>query len=504
MAASNRSAFLARLSSDTIINILGIIQGIILVPLYLKYVSADVYGAWLASGSIVAHLGMFDFGLNSVLLQRLSVAAGAQDKHAIGRLLMGGIVILFLVSVISMIAALVIVKYLYVLVNIHHSLPQIGRAFIWAALASSIMLMNYGLSSLFIANKQNVFQGVALIISTLLGIVVTVVTLLSNYGIESIALGWLARSLVYFGILLVGVFLYAARNRLQSELRIERSTLRDLLANSGIYSFSRMARVITSKADNIIIANIIGPEATTVYVLTTKLAATAATFLDRVGGSLMPFIANSKGAKDRAAVNRYISVSFIGLLKISAVVFAMIVIFNKDIMRYWVGAGFYVGDGFNILAGIFFLIYVSYIASIQNLLAVGLIKQLSTINIIEVVLKIVLGVSLCYKFGLSGLLIGTMISVLVPYAMVYSRLKSESITLRLIAKHVALRSLLVDGLLVAVFLHLTRSWPDVGLGVVIGGIALVGIFISLLNYVADRRFFNGVISTFLPRRRPAL
>lgn len=49
-----------------------IINGLILVPLYLTYFSVGTYGSYLSSGNIVGMLGLLEGGMSYVLTQRLS------------------------------------------------------------------------------------------------------------------------------------------------------------------------------------------------------------------------------------------------------------------------------------------------------------------------------------------------------------------------------------------------------------------------------------------------
>ena len=66
------------------------ITGIIMVPLYLRFIPFEVYGAWLASGNMLAWLSTIDPGLTLVLQQRIAAAYGNQDFKAIGMILVAG------------------------------------------------------------------------------------------------------------------------------------------------------------------------------------------------------------------------------------------------------------------------------------------------------------------------------------------------------------------------------------------------------------------------------
>ena len=56
-----------------------IIVGLLLVPLTLRFVSADTYGVWLAISSMVAWFSFFDIGINNGLKNRLTEAIARDD-----------------------------------------------------------------------------------------------------------------------------------------------------------------------------------------------------------------------------------------------------------------------------------------------------------------------------------------------------------------------------------------------------------------------------------------
>ena len=52
-------------------SIVAIINGIVLVPIYFKFMSISTYGAWLATGNIVAMIGLMESGFASVITQKM-------------------------------------------------------------------------------------------------------------------------------------------------------------------------------------------------------------------------------------------------------------------------------------------------------------------------------------------------------------------------------------------------------------------------------------------------
>lgn len=48
------------------------ITGIVLTPLYLRFIDLKLFGAWLASGNVIGWLAMLDPGLNELLHQQVA------------------------------------------------------------------------------------------------------------------------------------------------------------------------------------------------------------------------------------------------------------------------------------------------------------------------------------------------------------------------------------------------------------------------------------------------
>lgn len=53
---------------------ISIVVGLVMVPIYLRFFNAGVYGAWLASGGLIAMLALVESGLSTVVTQRLAAA----------------------------------------------------------------------------------------------------------------------------------------------------------------------------------------------------------------------------------------------------------------------------------------------------------------------------------------------------------------------------------------------------------------------------------------------
>jgi hypothetical protein len=82
---SRRAATIANLIHQYVTTGLVIVNGIVLVPLYLKYIDFKLYGAWLATGNVAAWLLLADAGFSDILRQRTAHLYGQPTEQELKR-----------------------------------------------------------------------------------------------------------------------------------------------------------------------------------------------------------------------------------------------------------------------------------------------------------------------------------------------------------------------------------------------------------------------------------
>ena len=86
--------------------LLAIIQGIVLVPLYLKYIDAYHYGQWLALGSTVVLLGLIDLGVTGLVTQRVAFFYGSGDIKSLSTFLTTTCIFTLIIAGLILVAGL--------------------------------------------------------------------------------------------------------------------------------------------------------------------------------------------------------------------------------------------------------------------------------------------------------------------------------------------------------------------------------------------------------------
>lgn len=98
-----RRAALGSLTS-LIARALGMVTGLVSVPLTLTYLGRDRYGLWNAISALLTWAALMDFGLGRGLVNHLSDAHGRNDTEAAARVVSTGLMALLVIAVLSALA----------------------------------------------------------------------------------------------------------------------------------------------------------------------------------------------------------------------------------------------------------------------------------------------------------------------------------------------------------------------------------------------------------------
>src|SRR5690554_545510 len=170
---------------------LTMVSGFVLPPLYLKHISAEVYGAWLATGNLLAWLTALDPGVSAALQQRIGHAYGEQKREKIGQWIGAGILVSVLICSVIIVVGLAIESVLLGWLELPADL-DVGPLYSALTMASfAYGAMAYGL-------QGTLAVGLVQVVSTAASIGVIVFFVLSGDGVVAIAKGMLFRAICWF------------------------------------------------------------------------------------------------------------------------------------------------------------------------------------------------------------------------------------------------------------------------------------------------------------------
>ena len=320
-----------------------IVNGIIMVPIYFKYISLSTYGALLASGNVVSMLGLLEAGYASVITQKMSSAIARSDEELFRKFAGANISSAFIIAAAIFLIGMSVSPYVADWVNA--PLDQNGnitQAYILALLSASISI----LVSLFGAFPQ-VWQdtkavGIISVVSNVTAIIALVIFLLMGCGVVSIPLSYLVRSVM--NLFIQGTWILKKWHNLKLKKPLfESNILIEILKNCIMPFMSKTSSSLMYHSQSFLISAFIGPSFSAIYDLTSKVTQCICGFLGNVNGSFFALFAITinKGNRDETqTIFDQVSTTYNILLTL-ALLFSLY--FTMPIMHYWVGLEKYGG-----------------------------------------------------------------------------------------------------------------------------------------------------------------
>lgn len=397
-----------------------ILVGVVLVPLYLRYIPVEVYGYWLATGNILILVSMIDPGFSAVVQQKISFNYGCNNKERVGEYAGNGILIGFCFAFLVFILGSGIYFYFpYFLSSASSStyIHDLQNAFGLSLIGTFFMLIYYILGAIDYGILSSIGIGLINLISNLLSLILIVFLLTNNYGILSLGLGALIRG---FSFLVLSFIYTFFRFRSEDiEWKMNRGLLVDFVSLSGFNFLGKIGLNVTTQVNSYICANLVGPVAATTLKFTQTVPEFTKIIVVRLANSISPVIPNYLSIGDFSAIRNilvkliYISIWIIGL------VFLGFYTLNSLFIELWVGVEYYGGTRLNML--VLILLLFSLLSEFLSIIAfsLGNIKPNSICFFIQGCIYVPLALYCTSFFGIQGVLIAGIIGHLLTTAWYY-------------------------------------------------------------------------------------
>jgi O-antigen/teichoic acid export membrane protein len=381
---------------------LGIGRNIVLVPLYLQFLSPTEYGAWLATGGTLVQLLASDFGVGGVILQRTAAASGAGDNDRLSVLLgtawTSSIVIALIVSAIT--AALT--PFIPRLLGLDAAIAGVVvNCFLLSIVANAISIVGIISGNLLRGLQLATSAGIIQLIAEILVIAVTVLLLCHGYGLYSLAWGMLARALfAAVGCACVAYHVCVRQMGLLPRLRAQESR-RLVVDSSRLFVVSLSMKMLT-RSDVFFVAALLGSSSAAVYGLTIRIIDTVSMLISQLTTALLPGMAHLYGEGDitrfRDILNRVTPVlSALALAGLATAAFL-----DRDFVSLWVGRGLYGGSTLAFLfAAAAFVSVVGFIAY-DVLMAAGRFQFIARTFTIFAMVQVPATILLLQWVGIAG------------------------------------------------------------------------------------------------------
>lgn len=410
---SRRRATIANLVYQYVTLAFAIINGIVLVPLYLKFIDITLFGAWLATGNIITWLTLVDPGFGDVLRQRTAQTFGKGDNVRLGKIIGTGSLLVIALGLLPGMIGLLgapFVSRIFELSSDHQA--SIANSFIIAGIASSVTMMSGAAGAIQQGLQRNVAFTAITVTASLLGLATTIIGLYQDWGLVSIPLGWLIRAIVLLSlnwadVVVNGVLKYNLAVRFCSAHFSEIANL------TGWTSLSRVGIRVFDQCDALVVSLLLGVEAAAVAVFTKRTWDLLVLFLQRISVAFMPGMAHLHGEGQPNAFKHIANRMITSVGSLTMIGVSCCLVLNHQFIELWVGPEMYAGSLYDIGMAVSVMLMVFVLSVKQILFAANIIKAPSIAALGIAVLRAITLFACVSYFGY----IGVPLSLIVSYSV---------------------------------------------------------------------------------------
>lgn len=406
----------------TLIQIVEAGRGLLIVPLAVHYVGLGGYGLWLTVYGLLQASTLLDLGLTGPFQRAMADAHARGDKEEFSKILSVGLLIAGVMSGVILVIGLIAIYA----AQLHFAkqlaeLPMAAAAFVMAAAAASLSIINTFLRANGVAQLRPMTVMQPMLACRLLGLGVTVALFLLGSGVLAIGGGLLFAEL---GIL--AAYLWMTLKRGESTLKMPLfAQVRPWLGIAKITFLSRMIGGASERLEPTIIGMLISVEMASVFAISKKLATFIDQILHTVWASVMSPLTNFAAHHDEKVTAGKFSWTFGVMFRACLSMYVGYLFANTWFIKYWVGEQVLVNSDIYLLIAL--SMTSSFIFDVLNE-TIMLLNQPTTAAkqyMVVATLRLVFMAALGWRWGVSGIVGGVFCANLFGIALAGKRITSR-------------------------------------------------------------------------------
>jgi len=415
---SRRRSTWIYLGGNQIFVLLVIARGFVLIPVCLKYIQVETYGAWLAISGVLTLITLSDFGLNSLLIQKTSVLYGGKDYEGLGRTVAS---ILIATAFLSAVACGLIwgcAPWIPGWLGITgKSTVSLTLAFRLAALDAMLMMSALGLGATLVGLQRPFIHMLGMSVTQVAGLVATLLALWQGWGILAIPAGLLSGTLLLFLGNAVALGALVRRNFPAGLFRFDLPTLKGLMKSSLLLFVSRLCSLFTNRSAGMIVALVLSLPMVVVLEVTRKPVIAVVDLLMRLPASLLPGLSHLLGSGEKERFQSLIGQIFRYILLLGLLCVGGVMLLNRAFVSLWTGKQFYGGDFLTFLICLYALAEILNSTAINIVFATGRFGVITLASIFQSVFMVSLALILGYLWGLYGVALAMLVASLASFGI---------------------------------------------------------------------------------------
>lgn len=399
------------MSSGLVAKSIAFVVSFFSVPLTVRYLGAERYGAWVTISTAMAWIALADFGLGNSLTNAVSEGYASKNHELAGNYVAAAFwsltAVAFLLSAVFFPLWRIVPWQQVFNVESLQARVEIGPA---VAIAFAIFVFNFPFS--IVAKIYGAYQEVALAnvwstVGNVLSLAALVVATQLKGGLASLVIA-VSGSVLFINVI-SAVWLFGwSKPWLFPHLgRLTWSAVQKLTSLGGMFFLIQIAALVLFQTDNLIIAHYLGAAAVTPYSVTWRLFSYTMIFQILAGPSYWPAFAEAFARGDKAWVRRSFSINFKITFASTLVLALPLVFYGQWIIRQWAGVVAVPSSALLLLMGIWSVIYAATCSQSLILASSSRLRGQMIYSLSAAIVNIAMTILLVRKIGLTGAILGT-------------------------------------------------------------------------------------------------
>lgn len=453
---------------------LSVASAILLVPFYLRHLSAAEYGGWLAVGALATWFSVMDPGVANLLIQRVAHSWAQGDRGSVAGYIFSGLLISTVVALGVVLLGYWAAPSLVGWMNLQGIDEQaLVSAFRLALVSTGVMIVVFGVVGALQGAHASGSAGFSLLFAALLRIVFAIILL--EWGVGLLAIPWAGLVAACGALFLAVSLLFVTMRESAVPFVVSKTRVREFCGLFALSFGARVGKIFTGTLDNVLIARFLGPEHVAAYALTATVPRQAENLIAQPFAALRPTLTHLFFTKsDKEATGTAVLRALRGIWWGGGLVFAGLLGLNDDFVRLWVGSGNFAGEHVALALAVLFMVRVFTNATGAMGFSLGDIRKNSIIEwtySLSLIPAVLLGVTFGGVLGIVLAHIAIQLFTMAWYfpRSVWSRLEWGASEAWAIGKEILACAL---GVLMAVFACPSpNDWPSfAGSAVVVAGV----------------------------------
>lgn len=458
-----------------------------MTPFLLHRLGPERYGLWVLALTVTVAYGygaLGDLGLQQTLVREVAAARARGDREAVSRMVCSALGLVGVSGAVLATVVLLAVPRLLIVFNVPPAL-RAEAAVVVAVLALQLVfdLPTLILSAVIEGAQHYAWFRVVEVGSRAVWALAAVPVVLMGGGLVQLAAVSFTVSVVWLGVALIGA------RAAQPDLVLSRRMLHPglvwwLMPRAGGFMTLRVLSIVYRQMDRIILGLLASAVVVAEYDIVYKIHATAALMLSLAPSAVLPAASYLDAAGDPHRLRTmYLKGTSYAIAMVAPITLAAI-IFARPLIELWVGAEYTHLTGATRLFLAYPMLVSAHAVGLTMIVGLGRLRRVTGLAGTSIVLNLVLSVALASRYGLIGVVWGTVVGYAVlwiPYLVIMLRafrVSGREFMATAIAPNIpGSIAQLALGLVFVGGVTASPSW------ITLGGAALLGILASLTMYL---------------------